>query len=49
MEETIAGIERMHEQMGLVAETIARLTDRPSVGEIIATVKDLAEQSNLCR
>jgi hypothetical protein len=48
VEDTIAGIERMQSQMGVVAETINRLSDQTqAVGEIIATVSDLAEQSNL--
>ena len=48
VEETIAGIERMQNQMGVVAETINRLSEQTqAVGDIITTVSDLAEQSNL--
>jgi len=40
--------ERIHEDMGLVAQAIDRLSEQAqSVGDIIATVNDLAEQSNL--
>jgi hypothetical protein len=47
-EEGISGVERMQAQMDVVAETINRLSDQTqAVGEIIATVNDLAEQSNL--
>jgi methyl-accepting chemotaxis protein len=48
VEDTIAGIERMQGQMEVVAETINRLSEQTqAVGEIISTVSDLAEQSNL--
>jgi methyl-accepting chemotaxis protein len=48
VEETIAGFDRTQEQMSVVAETIDRLGEQAqAVGEIIATVNDLAEQSNL--
>jgi methyl-accepting chemotaxis protein len=48
VEETIAGIERMQEDMAMVAETISRLSEQSeAVGDIITTVSDLAEQSNL--
>lgn len=48
MEETMADIERMQRQMGAVAETITRLGEQTqAVDGVIATVNDLAEQSNL--
>ncbi len=48
VEDTIARIEMMQSQMDLVVETITRLSDQTqAVGDIIATVNDLAEQSNL--
>ena len=47
-EGTISGIARIQSQMSVVAETISRLSDQTqAVGEIIAAVNDLAEQSNL--
>lgn len=46
--ETIEGINQIHEQMEYIAETIVRLSEHnQAIGEIIATVDDLAEQSNL--
>jgi hypothetical protein len=48
MEFTLSGFVEMQNQMAVVAETINRLSDQTqAVGEIIATVNDLAEQSNL--
>jgi len=48
VERTVSGIELMQSQMGIVAETIHRLSEQTqAVGEIITTVNDLAEQSNL--
>ena len=48
VEETIAGIERMQSQMSVIADTITRLSEQTqAVGDIITTVNDLAEQSNL--
>ncbi|MEI8082826.1 MAG: methyl-accepting chemotaxis protein, partial [Actinomycetes bacterium] len=48
VDETIAGIENMGEQMAVVTESIVRLSDQTSaISDVIATVKDLAEQSNL--
>ncbi len=47
-EETIQGMNRIREQMESVAESILRLSEQSqAIGEIIATVNDLAEQSNL--
>lgn len=46
--ETIDGIGRIKEQMEYIAETIVRLSEHnQAISEIIATVDDLAEQSNL--
>jgi len=46
--ETVDGIGRLREQMEYIAETIVSLSERNhDIGEIIATVDDLAEQSNL--
>ncbi|NLO27248.1 MAG: hypothetical protein GX113_03575 [Actinobacteria bacterium] len=40
--------EQIHRDMGVVAEAIDRLKEQnESVGEVIATVNDIAEQSNL--
>jgi methyl-accepting chemotaxis protein len=48
VEDTIVGIEKIQSQMAMVAETIGLLSDQTqAVGEIITTVSDLAEQSNL--
>ena len=46
--ETLAGIRRIQDQMTVVAESVARLSEQTeAVGEIISTSNDLAEQSNL--
>ncbi|HEY6838569.1 MAG TPA: PAS domain-containing methyl-accepting chemotaxis protein, partial [Geobacteraceae bacterium] len=48
VEETIAGMSHIQLQMETVAESIMRLSEQnQAIGEIIATVNDLAEQSNL--
>jgi len=48
IEQTIAGMNRIREQMEAIAESIVRLSEQSqAIGEIIATVNDLAEQSNL--
>jgi len=48
VDETIAAMNRIREQMESVAESIVRLSEQSqTVGEIIATVNDLADQSNL--
>jgi methyl-accepting chemotaxis protein len=45
---TVGGIEQMQIEMGVVSETISRLSEQArTVGDIITTVSDLAEQSNL--
>ncbi|HUX39387.1 MAG TPA: methyl-accepting chemotaxis protein [Rectinemataceae bacterium] len=46
--ETIEGMDRIREQMESIAESVVRLSEQgQAIGEIIATVNDLAEQSNL--
>ena len=46
--ETIDGISRIREQMEYIAETIVKLSEHnQAISEIIATVDDIAEQSNL--
>jgi hypothetical protein len=46
--ETVAGFDRISDQMSVIAETINRLGEQTqAVGDIITTVNDLAEQSNL--
>jgi methyl-accepting chemotaxis protein len=48
VEDVIGGMSRIQEQMESIAESIIRLSEQSqAIGEIIATVKDLAEQSNL--
>lgn len=48
VKETIDGINRIREQMEYIAETIVQQSEHnQAIGEIIATVDDLAEQSNL--
>ncbi|MDD2734133.1 MAG: methyl-accepting chemotaxis protein [Desulfuromonadaceae bacterium] len=48
VEESIVGMGRIQSQMEAIAESIVRLSEQSqTIGEIIATVNDLAEQSNL--
>ncbi len=48
VDETVAGIGRMGEQMNVITDSIVRLSDQTSaIADVIATVNDLAEQSNL--
>lgn len=48
VEESIACMQRIQEQMESIAESIVHLSEQSqAIGEIIATVNDLAEQSNL--
>jgi methyl-accepting chemotaxis protein len=48
VEDAIAGMHRIQEQMESIAESIVRLSEQSqAIGEIIATVNDLAEQSNV--
>jgi methyl-accepting chemotaxis protein len=47
-EQAIQGMDRIREQMETIAESIVSLSEQgQAIGEIIATVNDLAEQSNL--
>ncbi len=47
-EETVAAIRRIQEQMSLIADSIVSLSDQTqAIGEIITTVEELSEQSNL--
>jgi len=48
VEESIQGMHHIQDQMGSIAESIVRLSEQSqAIGEIIATVNDLTEQSNL--
>ncbi len=48
VDETITGMGRMRSQMDAIAESIVRLSEHSqAIGDIIATVNDLAERSNL--
>jgi methyl-accepting chemotaxis protein len=48
VQESIEGMNRIREQMESIAESMVRLSEQSqAIGEIIATVNDLAEQSNL--
>jgi len=48
LEETIKGAQDAKERMGTIAERILHLSEQgQAIGEIITTVNDLAEQSNL--
>ena len=48
VDELIAGMDRIREQTASAAESIVRLSEQSQlIGEIILTVNDLAEQSNL--
>jgi methyl-accepting chemotaxis protein len=48
VDDAMAGMEKMAEQVRAIALTITELSERTlQIGDIIATVKDLAEQSNL--
>ncbi|HEY9593004.1 MAG TPA: CHASE3 domain-containing protein [Spirochaetia bacterium] len=48
VEEMLEGMNRIREQMDFIASSIVRLSEQShAIGEIIATVSDLAEQSNL--
>jgi methyl-accepting chemotaxis protein len=48
VEETSAGMDRIREQMETIARTVVRLSEQSqSIGGIIASVNDLADQSNL--
>jgi len=48
VEEAIGGMHGIDERMGFIAERIVNLSEQSqAIGDIIATVNDLAEQSNL--
>lgn len=48
IEDTIQGMNRIKEQVESIADMVVRLSEQSqAIGEIIATVNDLAEQSNL--
>jgi methyl-accepting chemotaxis protein len=47
-DESVAGMRNIQQQMDLIARSIVKLAEQgQAIGEIIATVNDLAEQSNL--
>jgi methyl-accepting chemotaxis protein len=48
VEQTIAGINLVREQIGSIAEAVIKLSEQSqAIGTIVASVNDLAEQSNL--
>ncbi|WP_137890679.1 methyl-accepting chemotaxis protein [Ramlibacter sp. 2FC] len=48
VEDAIAGMHRIQEQMASIADSVVRLSEQgQAIGEIIATVNELAERSNL--
>jgi methyl-accepting chemotaxis protein len=48
VEESIEGMQQIREQMEMIADSIMRLSEQTqAIGEIIASVNDLSEQSNL--
>jgi len=48
VEEAMQGMQHIQEQMESIADSIVRLSEQSqAIGEIIATVNDLSEQSNL--
>ena len=48
VEDTVQGMNRIREQMEAIAESIVRLSEQSqAIGEIVASVNDLADQSNL--
>jgi methyl-accepting chemotaxis protein len=48
VEDTVGGMDRVKDQVGTIAETILSLSEQTQqIGEIIATVNDIADQSNL--
>jgi methyl-accepting chemotaxis protein len=48
MNESIDAMHRIQKQMGLVAESIVKLSEQSeAIGEILSTVNEFAEQSNL--
>ena len=48
VDDAIGGMQGIHERMGFIADRIVKLSEQSqAIGDIIATVNDLAEQSNL--
>ncbi|MDP3177525.1 MAG: methyl-accepting chemotaxis protein [Spirochaetaceae bacterium] len=48
VEETLSGMDRIREQMDFISGSIVQLSERSqAIGEITATMNELAEQSNL--
>lgn len=48
VEESVAGMNRIRGQMESIAESVMRLSEQSqAIGEIVSTVNDIAEQSNL--
>jgi methyl-accepting chemotaxis protein len=48
VEDTVAGMRRIREQMDSIAERMVRLNEQSqSIGQIVTTVEDLAAQSNM--
>ena len=48
VDESIEGMQQIREQMEMIADSILRLSEQSqAIGEIIASVNDLSEQSNL--
>ncbi len=48
IEETVTGMNRIREQMDSIAQTVVRLSEQSqSIGGIIASVTEIADQSNL--
>ena len=48
VDETVNGMNKIREQMDLIAQTVVRLSEQSqSIGGIIASVTDIADQSNL--
>lgn len=48
VEETVNGMNRIREQMDSIAQTVIRLSEQSqSIGDIITSVTDIADQSNL--
>ena len=47
-EDTVEGMDRIRQQMEAIAESMVRLSEQSqAIGQIVATVEDLAAQSNL--
>jgi methyl-accepting chemotaxis protein len=47
-EGAIAGINRIHQQMGIIADSMGRLSEQSqTIGQIVSSVEELAAQSNI--